>query len=722
MVLTAQEDSVPPELRTAAESLLAGKTERAIDLAQHYTWNHPNDPRGFLTLGDAYAARMPDGRFRAIENYLRARNLSPRNPEPAYRIAQMGLRLGGDDGERIMRENIERVLALDPDYSAAWDEWLLAYRNTGGRAKMISRLEPFSARPTVRIRIAQLLIESEEYGKAATLLDALLAVDSGNVAALALRAQAAFESADTVSGFHFYARALAGAEADSTGELWQQVIGIATPAEVLSWRKGVAFDRRVAWFEAFWARRNPDLFEGLNHRVAEHFARLRYARTHYPLLHPLVLYQRSDVARALNLEPSTGEREFHLRCELYQAQAPSDGTMFSVPAAGAASPSELARVSGGTYSQLSREELSNLRTSLAVRHLEPRDPFAMVENYFIPLNLDLRSVDTVAARIGYNLATGLDDRGIMYLRFGRPEQMQYGGDNALDPRCNSTEVERWRYPELGEIRFAKPNAFSEGERNVSEMVFRPMNESQFTVMGQGLTRDASSTSAPLGFGVWLAQFRNASDPRRTDLVIVSTKGELATQLVGESGGESAISQSEGGRSTLVESPGTYVGLAHARVADTLGRMEFRATLRSFDSLPRMSDLLLASAWETKTTNRADMIVHVQRDLTFPGDAVVRSYAELYNLPTQSGIARYHVKYQVLKSGEPLRDIARADWPEATVIEFDREVGVEAGQVIVEAVDVNQRQLEPGRYLLRLTVQDLARHSTVGRAAIAFLVR
>ena len=120
--------------------------------------------------------------------------------------------------------------------------------------------------------------------------------------------------------------------------------------------------------------------------------------------------------------------------------------------------------------------------------------------------MDLRSEDTVAARIGYNLATGLDDRGIMYLRFGPPERMRYGGDNTTNPRCATDEVERWRYPGIGEVRFAKPSAFSVAT-NVTEMVFRPMNEAQFATMGQGLTLDESSVPAPLTFGVWVSQFR-----------------------------------------------------------------------------------------------------------------------------------------------------------------------------------------------------------------------
>src|SRR5439155_20837696 len=100
------------------------------------------------------------------------------------------------------------------------------------------------------------------------------------------------------------------------------------------------------------------------------------------------------------------------------------------------------------------------------------DPTAFSPTMFVPMGLDLRGVDTTAARVGYNLATGLDDRGIMYLRFGAPEGVVFGGDNHADPRCSTLEVERWRYREWGEVRFARLAALSAGRRNVSEEVFR----------------------------------------------------------------------------------------------------------------------------------------------------------------------------------------------------------------------------------------------------------
>src|SRR3989454_4533723 len=76
-----QQDTVPTELRAAAEELALGRVEEAIKLAERYTLRHGRDPRGFMILGDAHAAHMPTGRFRALESYRQAKQLLPHDPE-----------------------------------------------------------------------------------------------------------------------------------------------------------------------------------------------------------------------------------------------------------------------------------------------------------------------------------------------------------------------------------------------------------------------------------------------------------------------------------------------------------------------------------------------------------------------------------------------------------------------------------------------------------------
>ncbi len=621
------QDTIPEPLRQARALIAAGKIDDAIRLADRYTRDHPRDETGFLVLGDAWFKQMPIGRFKAAQAYQKAESLAPRDPAPPFRYASVGLWLAGDDGEMMAGAGLQRVLELDPLYPDAWDDWLTLFRNAGARRRMSNLLQPFAANPLIRSRLALLAIEDERYDRANELLDSALAVDSTNTAWLALRAQSAFEAGDTTAGWEFYGRALAYADLDSTDALWRQVIGIARPFEVKLWEAGIAPGRKESWLESFWARRNPNLFAGVNQRVAEHFARLRYARKHYPLLHPMVSYQRSEIARAMNMEPSTGEREYYERCEMYEVLLPAHlhvvhggpgaDVIVGMPLPGVSSAGDRARMGMADGQELLTADEQAQLGALAhnIGQYSPVTP-GLAQSLFAPLNLDLRGMDSVAARIGYNLATGLDDRGIMYLRFGPPDALAVGGKNDADPRCSVPDIERWRYAGLGEVRFARPSAFSKGERTVPDMVFRAMNEEQFAAAQTGLTKDATSEAAPLEFGIWTAQFADRAETATTDLVVVSTRGAVAASLEALTG-PGAIWISHSGAVTVPDYPGRYVLVAQAQDSGSLGRQTLAVKLRAFTSAPVVSDLLLAPTWDAPNARpRGDAAAR-------PADAGVR---------------------------------------------------------------------------------------------------
>ncbi len=698
--------SAPEEFAAAQLQLDSGHINRAVDLAERYTYHHPRDAAGFLLLGNAYAARMPAGRFQALAAYQEARRLLPTNAEPPYRMARMGIILGGDDGERIASEGLRRVLEIDPLYRDAWDLWLTLYRDAGDRRQILARLSKFSSDPVIRLRIAQLQIENGDYAAASGMLDSALAADSGSGTLLALRAQAALESGDTTGGMLLYAHALDRAASDSLNVLWQQVIGIASPDEVRAWAAGIPREQRAGWLRSFWATRDPDLFANTNHRIGEHFARLRYARQHYPLLHPLVSYHRSSLSRSLNLEPSGGEREFNTRCEVFQAQLPTTAGAIQAPGA---------RIGGLNFSMdplwyLSEDEKQVVHDAW-VRHRSGIPPavqqaivsaggFAFAPTIYFSLGFDLRNVDSTAGRIGYNLATGLDDRGIMYLRFGEPALRLLGGDNTLDPQCNSIDVERWRYADGTEVRFDRPSAFSRGTRTMPEMVFRPMTQRQFDGMKSGLTSDASSIGALLSFGTWTAQFKGDSS---TDLVVFANAGDLAAALVSDTG-TMLNSLGTDGMATIEASPGRYALLTQVRQDTALGRARSGLVIRRF-TRSSMSDLLLARTWRGDATRR-EMIARANRSLTFAAGDTVRSYAEIYVEP---GAAQVVVRYSLLK----------ADHPEQS-FSFERSGQASSG-VLRETLDILPERIPSGRYILRLEAS-LPDGRPVGRSEIQLLVR
>ena len=720
-----------PLLDSARAALTAGQTEPAVRMAEQYTARNYRDPRGFVVLGNAYFNRMPAGRFQALRAYEEAQRLAPTDPEPANLYAQVGIFLGGDDGEAIARRGLEKVIELVPMYGMAWSQWLLVFRNSGSRHAMRQRLARHAENPEVRARIAYLHIEDEQYQEADSILDRLLADDSTNVEWLAWRAQSAFEAGDTTSGTDYYVRALTNADHDSSEALWRQAVGIARPDEVRAWGR-VPPERRGAWLATFWARRSGNLFGGTNTRLAEHFRRLRHARRTWPLLHPLVTYQRSQLSRSMNLEPARGERDFYQRCEMYEVLVPPSALGYRPLAAdageavrggvgayeneravlagapqGIAHARDLARMSPGPFNTFTDDEAAARNVSFFERTI------------FVPLNMDLRGVDTTAARIGYNLATGLEDRGILYLRFGPPQTLAMGGTNDAAPTCTTRDVERWRYDALGDIRFSRPSAFARDERTVSEMVFRSMNQDQFEAMRAALTSDAPAEPATLAFGVWTAQFAGGR-PGSTEIAVISTRGALAATLVSNDG-VSDVRRGVGGWVMLETDPGDYTLLAHARDSSALGRIELNVKARQF-ALPSISDLLLAPSWPLAGPTRYDMLRHVGRSLSFAENTTMRSYAELYGLQSDGGLVRYRAEYSLLRSAHPARDMARDVWPDAVRLAFDRESPQMASGITREILDITPEQLGAGSYVLRLRVWDLIAGKEVGGTQVTFTVR
>jgi hypothetical protein len=73
---------------------------------------------------------------------------------------------------------------------------------------------------------------------------------------------------------------------------------IASPAERARQDSTVPGERR-AFFEWFWARRDPNLVTPQNERIAEHFRRMIEVRRMFHLLHPFSSWHRSPLARAL---------------------------------------------------------------------------------------------------------------------------------------------------------------------------------------------------------------------------------------------------------------------------------------------------------------------------------------------------------------------------------------------------------------------------------------
>jgi hypothetical protein len=172
---------------------------------------------------------------------------------------------------------------------------------------------------------------------------------------------------------------------------------------------------------------------------------------------------------------------------------------------------------------------------------------------------------------------------------------------------------------------------------------------------------------------------------------------------------------------LTARPGDYTLLAHTREGEELGRLTRRVTLRSFGGAA-VSDLLVARAWGPPegAIDRAAMLGAVPRDLRFVAGDTIRLYAEVYGLVPAGAEARYRARYELLRTDDPERDLARAVWPAATLLEADRRARAD-GRGVVETLDLMPERVPPGTYLLRLEL--LAGAETRWAAGtIAFEVR
>ena len=695
------------QLAVAESALAHGEMDRAVDLARAYTAHHQDDWRGWFVQGEATLRRGgSDNAYRvaAIIAYRHATRLAPERVEVWDGYGRAGLELGNADGELILHEAYEKVLALDPLFPGALENWRKAFRDGSDRERLRGILTRHDSIPEVRARIAELLIEDEQYAAANWMLDSLLDSDPRHPEWLALRGQSALEAGDTLIGSFLYGRALVNADRPGGQLLWQQAIGVATPGEIRAWDAGIPDSLRSGFLRSFWARRNPDLFAGINQRVAEHFARLRVARKLFRSTHPIAGYRIRKTTRALWAPPTPGEELFYIRCE---AQQYPGGPMRAA---------ERVRI------PLAMEPLlldPSIRASWGGALVPRGDMFldpGQAALLVVPYNRDIRDIDTTAAAIGYNLRTGLDDRGLTYLRFGPPRRRLVGSGNAIAGACHAfgrdRDLEHWDYDDIGTVRFF---------RVAGELAYRPMNDEMFDATKAAMTRNATSIPAPLSFGVWAAQFADTL-PGAIDVVVVTTRGFVAAQLDGPVGEAGPAQEDSGGVVVLRASPGPYALVANAKLADTLGRQSLRLAVRALGGEPGLSDMLLAPAWRDTAATRGAMLARLQRDLTFAPGTTLRAYAEVYGLPAAAdGTVGYRASYQIHRSGNPARDAQADSLPGGVRLAFQR-LRPASGRRIVEWLDITPAQVPPGRYLLRLEVRTPDGKQVIGRTQIAFEIR
>lgn len=567
-----------------AESLLAhGKLAEARRIVERLEARRPNDPAVLTMLGRIHLAWPVVGRYQAESLLSRAARLDPANPEPLYYIGQVGYLLGGDDGEQIARRGLVPAIALNPDYRDAWQLWLKLYRGDRERRAMIRALEVHRGNGNADLHRAQLLVELGQYDEARALLESLIERRPADPVARAWQARALFGAGMDEAGSAVYEQALRLAEFDSGRVLWDQLRGIASPAERATYAM-TAPAERAAFLRRFWARREPDLSTPVNERLGEHFRRLDEAEGMFALLHPNSRYFRSPLFRTL-----------------------SGG---------------LGRLPGpGIEAAYAKARDAQCEARLPSVTDEP------VQQGYAP------RMDPTAGAMP-NLEDDLDDRGRVFLRHGRPDYRL----------VHNLDAETWCYfrPDGSVLRVSFLRRTS-GYGAAGDMVVTPMMSGEAESARQLLATDRFSTTSDLTFAYWPAAFR-AGDRRSTELLVIPDSVRAVAVLVDRDGLEIARDSGTDRALHLLAPPGSYLLLLDAARGRHTGRYRGSIPLPDFGGeTPTVSSILLAPG--DVAPDRDSLAAHAPHGLTMPATQPLRVYAELYNLGRVSGLSRWRAEYR-----------------------------------------------------------------------------
>ena len=240
---------------------------------------------------------------------------------------------------------------------------------------------------------------------------------------LAWRAECAFIEGRDEAGGAYYERAIGLAERDTTGALWAQVASIARPEERAAY-VALPPSGRSQFYRAFWAHRDPNVRTPENERIAEHFRRRAEARERYRLRHPLSLYHYSSGYRNLVSRVSSAERDHYVAAQLARGSQIAEALSSS------------AGLTGG------ERLIAAVRRDRPVPELERL--LELEASFDEP---DLVGISPEILPLGRNLPEMIDDRGLVFIRHGPPERIDY----------RTLDAEEWAYrskPPL-KLRFAR---------------------------------------------------------------------------------------------------------------------------------------------------------------------------------------------------------------------------------------------------------------------------
>ncbi len=668
-------DSANAALAEGELHLARSVAERALELA-------PKDPQALMALGRVHLEWPRIGRFQALDLFRRAARLAPDDPEPGYWIGRTGLALLGDDGEMIARRGLERTLALDPLYRDAWDLWRQLYRSPENRLRMVETLRRHADLPEVGARIAQLLMEAGACRAADSLL-ARLEDELTDPRWPAWRAECAFSEGRDTEGWEHYGRALDIAALDTAGVLWAQVTSIARPDERATY---VALPpaARGDFFRAFWAPRDPNVRTLENERVGEHFRRRAEARDRFRILHPLSLYHYSLEYRDRISRTSGEERRAYVASQLERGRNIVDALT-----------SSRALTAG--------ERL--------VTAFEPDRPDPELQR-LLDLDAGFKRPDREGISpdilpLGRNLTDMVDDRGLVFIRHGPPDRIDF----------RTLDAEEWAYEGGPPLQLRFDTGWYPPDPPIPDMIHRPMTARQARSVGIAMTSDRSSLPAPLEFGFWFARFRHSEESDRSELILIPEADLAASAVLWDGAGRQLARADRSGAEPLrLASPTGRLLLAlDVERADSLGRYRGVVELPDFggDTLA-LSDVMITAVQDVRALDRDAAAAAAIPSLSLRYDRPFAIYLEAYGLAAEGGVHRFQVTYELERRRGWLARLFGGG--KRIALQFERVVAAREDGATIEALGVNAGDVAPGRYSLRVQVRDLISGAAgVGRA-------
>lgn len=568
-----------------AESLFAaGDLEGSKNILERYLRGDRNNYDALMLLAGVHLERPVVGRFESWRMFRRASEVRPDDPRPYYGQALVGERLGGADGERMIREALLRIWEIDPNYPGTWVLWEGVYHGPRQNLEAAGVLARHRGDPAADIRMVRLFIEAGQFGTADSLLVELEARGRDDAILWALRAETDFMRGETDAGIDAYMLALERVESDTSGYLWRQIEAIASPQEIVNHAGIESVVAMTAFYRSFWEKREPDLTTEINERIGEHFARLGEARRLYRIRHPQSRYHRSARWRT---------------------------------------------IARGNIGQVRSATGQFLRSN--DRPLDGRRQAGVAEPDW---DVGVREPDSLSRYRRY----GLDGRGLVLLRYGQPKTRLISSG-----RMNGGDVESWTYEIDGFDRvltFARATGFAGFG---GEMVFFPIDETERHNSEVMLERDETAIHPDIHMDAWVAFFR--ADDGRGSLVYVRSHPDNSAVRIWDATWRSLSHASGRGPLILAAAAGRHTVGIDFRDGDRMARLRKEIDVPRYASGTLSLSSLLISRTDSIRLDRNHMAALMPATLTFRSDSAFTLYAEIYYLsPNERGMLEYAVDY------------------------------------------------------------------------------